>query len=84
MFASEIWGPDEDYCYCSPRFLESLVFVVVFVFFLIVFFYVSLTIFSYVSFIEGVAISDGVICFRVQDALHIFNVVISSRFEKLP
>ena len=58
--------------------------MVVFIFFLIVFFCVSLTIFSYVSFIEGVAISDGVICFRVQDALHIFNVVISSRFGKLP
>ena len=58
--------------------------MVVFVFFLIVFFCVSLTIFSYVSFLEGVAISDGVICFRVQDALNIFNVVISSWFGKLP
>ena len=58
--------------------------MVVFVFFLIVFFCVSLSIFSYVSFIEDVAISDGVICFRVQDALHILNVIISSGFEKLP
>ena len=58
--------------------------MVVFVFFLIVFFCVSLTIFSYVSIIEGEAISDGVISFRVQDALHILNVIISSGFGKLP
>ena len=84
MFASGIWDPDEDHCYCPPRFLESLVFVVVFIFFLIVFFSVSLTIFSCVSIIEGVAISDGVISFRVPDAMHVFNVVIPSGFGKLP
>ena len=78
MFASGIWGPDEDHCYHPPRFLESLVFMVVFIFFLIVFFCVSLTIFSYVSFIEGEAISDGVISFGVQRATHVLNVVISS------
>ena len=53
-------------------------------FFLIVFFSVTLTIFSYVSIIEGVAISDGVISFMVQDAMHVFNVVILSGFGKLP
>ena len=58
--------------------------MVVFIFFLIVFFCVSLTIFSYVSIIEGEAISDGVISFRVPDALHVFDVVISSGFGKLP
>ena len=58
--------------------------MVVFIFFLIVFFSVSLTIFSYVLIIEGVAISDGVISFRVQDAMHVFNVVKLSRFGKLP
>ena len=84
MFASGIWDPDEDNCYCPPGFLESLVFVVVFIFFLIVFFSVSLTIFSYVSIVEGVAISDGVISFRVQDAMHVFNVVIPFGFGKLP
>ena len=84
MFASRIWGSGKDRCYRSPGFLESLVFMVVFVFFLIVFFYVSLTIFSYVSIIEGEAISDGVISFRVPDALYVFDVVISSGFGKLP
>ena len=53
-------------------------------FFLIVFFSVPLTIFSCVSIIEGVAISDGVISFGVQDAMHVFNVVIPSGFGKLP
>ena len=52
--------------------------------FLIVFFSVPLTIFSCVSIIEGVPISDGVISFGVQDAMHIFNVVIPSGFGKLP
>ena len=84
MFASRIWSPDEDHCYCSPGFLESLVFVVVFIFFLIVFFCGSLTIFSYVSFIEGVAISNGVLSIRVQWAMHVFNVVMSSGLGKLP
>ena len=74
MFASRIWNPGKDHCYCPPGFLESLVFVVVF-FFLIVFFSVPLTIFSCVSIIEGVPISDGVISFGVQDAMHVFNVV---------
>ena len=84
MFASGIWGPGKDQCYCPPRFLESLIFVVVFILFLIVFFSVSLTIFSCVSIIEGVAISDGVISFRVLDAMQVFNVVILSGFGKLP
>ena len=84
MFASGIWGPGEDYYYCPPGFLESLVFVVVFFFFLIAFFGILLTIFSCVSIIEGVAISDGVISFRVQDEMHVFNVVIPSGFGKLP
>ena len=84
MFASGIWNPGEDHCYCPPGFLESLVFVVVF-FFLIVFFSVPLTIFSCVSIIEGVAISDGVISFGVQDAMQVFNVMIrSSGLGKLP
>ena len=83
MFASGIWGPGEDHCYCPPGFLESFVFVVVFIFFLIVFFSVSLTIFSYVLIIKGVAIFDGVISFRVQDAMHVFNVIIPSGFGKL-
>ena len=39
--------------------------MVVFIFFLIVFFVVPLIIFSRVSINEGVAISDGVISFRV-------------------
>ena len=52
--------------------------------FLIVFFSVSLTIFSYVSIIEGEAVSDGMISFRVPDALHVFNVVVSSGIGKLP
>ena len=84
MLASEIWGPGEDYCYCSPGFLESLVFVVVFIFFLIVFFSAPLTIFSCVSFIEGVAISNGVLSIRVQWAMHAFNVIIPSGLGKLP
>ena len=84
MFASGIWNPDEDHCYCPPGFLESLVFVVVLIFFLIVFFGVLLTIFSCVSIFEGVAISDGVISFGVQDATHVFNVVIPSWLGKLP
>ena len=49
-------------------------------FFLTVFFSVSLTIFSYVSIIKGVAISDGVISSRVPDAMHVFNVIIPSGF----
>ena len=83
MFASGIWGPGEDHCYCPPRFFESFVFVVVFFFFLIAFFSILLTIFSCVSFIEGVAISNGVLSIRVQLATHIFNVVISSGLGKL-
>ena len=58
--------------------------MVVFIFFLIVFFSVSPTIFSYISIIEGVAIFDGVISFRVPDAMHVFNVIIPSGFGKLP
>ena len=58
--------------------------MVVFIFFLIVFFCVSLAVFSYVSIIEGEAISDGVISFRVPDALHVFNVIIYFGFRKLP
>ena len=84
MFASGTWGPGKDHCYCPSEFLESFVFMVVFIFFLIVFFCVSLTIFSYVSIIVGEAISDGVISFRVPDAMHVFNVVIPSGFGKLP
>ena len=53
-------------------------------FFLIVFFSVYLIIFSCVSIVEGVAISDGVISFRVLDAMHVFNVVVPSGFGKLP
>ena len=83
MFASRIWGPGEDHCYCPPGFLESLVFVVVF-FFLIVFFSVPLTIFSRVTIFEGVALSNCMILVRVPDALHVFNVVISSGFGELP
>ena len=83
MFASAIWGPGEDHCYHPPGFLESFVFVVVFIFFLIVFFGVFLTIFSCVSIIEGVAISDGVLPIRVQCATYVFDVVISSGFGKL-
>ena len=49
-------------------------------FFLIVFFIVFLAIFSSVSFVEGVAISDGVLSIGVQDAAHVLNVVISSGF----
>ena len=79
MFTSGIWGSSEDYCYCPPGFLESLVFI----FFLIVFFSVYLIIFSRVSLVECVAISSGVISFRVLDALHVFDVVISSGFGKL-
>ena len=84
MFASGVWGSDEDYWYRPPGFLESLVFVVVLIFFLIVFFSAPLTIFSCVSIIEGVAISDGVLSVRVQWAMHVFNVVIPSRLGKLP
>ena len=84
MFSSGIWNPDKDYYYCPPRFLESLVFVVVFFFFLITVFGILLTIFSYVSIFEGVAISYGVISFGVQDATHVFNVVMPSGLEKLP
>ena len=83
MFASAIWGPGEDHCYRPPGFLESFVFMVVFIFFLIVFFGVFLTIFSCVSIIEGVAISDGVLPIRVQWATYVFDVVISSRFGKV-
>ena len=57
--------------------------MVVFIFFLIVFFSVPLTIFSCVSIIEGVAISDGVISFGVQDAMHVFNVIILLGFGEL-
>ena len=84
MFASGIWGPGEDHCYCPPGFLESLVFVVVFIFFLIVFFSVYLIIFSCVSIVEGVSIFDGVISFRVPNVMHVFNVIIPSGFGKLP
>ena len=77
MFASGVWNPGKDYCYCPSGFLESLVIMVV-SFFLIVFFIVSLAIFSSVSFVEGVAISDGVLPVGVQRATHVLNVVISS------
>ena len=58
--------------------MESLVFMVVFFFFLTVLFIVPLTIFPYVSFVEGVAISDGVLSIGVQGATYVLNVVISS------
>ena len=51
-------------------------------FFLIVFFIVSLAIFSSVSFVEGVAISDGVLSIGVQGATYVLNVVISSGLGK--
>ena len=57
--------------------------MVVFIFFLIVFFSVYLIIFSCVSIVEGVAISDGVLPIRVQWATYVFDVVISSGFGKL-
>ena len=50
--------------------------------FLIVFFIVSLAIFSSVPFVEGVAISDGVPPVGVQRATHVLNVVISSGLGK--
>ena len=81
MFTSGIWSSSEDYCYYPPGFLESLSFVVVFIFFLIVFLSVYLIIFSRVSLVECVAISSGVISFRMQNATHIFNVVIPSGLE---
>ena len=81
MFASGIWNPGKDHCHCSSGFLESLVFIVV-SFFLIVFFIVSPAIFSSVSFVEGVAISDGVLSIGVQGATYVLNVVISSRLGK--
>jgi len=56
--------------------------MVVSLFFLIVFFIVSLAIFSSVSFVEGVAISDGVLSVGVQGATHVLNVVISSGLGK--
>ena len=65
MFASRTRDPGKDHYYCPLGFLESLIFMVVFIFFLIVFFVVPLIIFSRVSINEGVAISDGVISFRV-------------------
>ena len=58
--------------------------MVVFIFFLIVFFSVCLTIFPCVSFVEGVAISDGVVSIGVQDAMHVFNVIILPGFGELP
>ena len=58
--------------------------MVVFIFFLIIFFSVPLAIFSCVMIFEGVALSDGVIRFRVPDAAHVFDVVITSGFVKLP
>ena len=64
MLASRTRDPGKDHCYCLLGFLESLIFMVVFIFFLIVFFVVPLIIFSRVSINEGVAISDGVISFR--------------------
>ena len=84
MLASGIWNPGKDYCHCPPGFLESFVFMVVFIFFLIVFFSVPLTIFSCVTIFEGVALSDGMIYLRVPDATHVFDVVITSGFVKLP
>ena len=65
MLASRTRDPRKDHYYCLLGFLESLIFMVVFIFFLIVFFVVPLIIFSRVSINEGVAISDGVISFRV-------------------
>ena len=79
MFASGVWNPSKDYCHYPSRFLESLVFMVV-SFFLIVFFIVSLAIFSSVSFVEGVAISNGVLSIGVQGATYVLNVIISSGF----
>ena len=58
--------------------------MVVFFSFLIAFFGILLTIFPRVSIFEGVAISDGVISFGVQGAMHVFNVVIPSGLGKLP
>ena len=84
MFASRIWGSGEYHNHRPSRFLESLVFVIVLIFFLIVFFSDLLTIFSWVSIIEGVAISNGVPPIRVQWATYVFDVVISSGFVKLP
>ena len=84
MFASGIWGPGEDHYYRPPGFLESLVFVIVLIFFLIVFLSVYLIILSRVLLVDCVAVSGGVISFRVPDAMHVFNVVISSGFGKLP
>ena len=78
MFASGVWNPSKDYCYCPSGFLESLVLMVVSFFFLIVFFIVSLAIFSSVPFVEGVAISNGVPPVGVQRATYVLNVVISS------
>ena len=83
MFASAIWGPEEDHYYHPPGLLKSLVFVVVLIFFLIVFLSVYLIILSRVSLVECVAVSSGVISFRMQNATHIFNVIIPSRFGKL-
>ena len=57
--------------------------MVVFIFLLIVLFGVLLTIFSCVSIIESVAVSDGVSPVRVQWATYVFNVIISSGFGKL-
>ena len=83
MFTSGIWSSSEDYCYCPLGFLESLAFVVVFIFFLIVFLSVYLIILSRVSLVECVAVSSGVISLRMQNATHVFKVVILSGFGKL-
>ena len=84
MFASGVWNPRKDYCHCPSEFLESLVLMVVFFIFLTIFFSVPLAIFPCVSFFEGVVVSDGVFSIGVQDAMHVFNVVIPSRLGKLP
>ena len=64
--------------------MESLVFMVIFILFLIVFFSVPFILFSCVMIFEGVALSDGVIRFRVLDAVHVLDVVITFGFVKLP
>ena len=56
--------------------------MVVFFFLLIVFFIVPLTIFLCVSFVEGVAIFDGVLSIGVQGVTYVLNVVISFGLSK--
>ena len=77
MFSSGIWNPGKDYCYCPPWIFGIPCLHGCLLFFLTVFFSVLLTIFPCVSFIEGVAISDGVLSVGVQGATHVLDVVIS-------